>query len=225
MKKIINEIEVFQLNEDFESTIVEFGPNKSKVIIIDNFYKNPDLVRDLALAIPPTYKSEILNGLPGGRIDAVYKFNHLAPLFYNLMIDVFIPEERHNIPPTNMNIIFNNATFCVNVINDLDLFPCPPHVDSIDSKRYAASVFLNTPDECAGGTAFYTYKGKQEGPDYNDIFVDHYVSDTEDDWELIYLAEMKYNRMIMYQQSILHSAYLKSGMFKDYYRLNQMFFI
>ena len=42
---------------------------------------------------------------------------------------------------------------------------------------------------------------------------------------LIHLAEMKYNRMIMYPDNILHGAYDKPGYFEDdIYRLVQTFF-
>lgn len=225
-KKIINESDVFELNKDWDGTIVTFGPNKTKILIIDNFYKNPDMVRDLAISIPPTYKPEILKGLPGGRIDAFYNLSHLGETYYKFMTEVFIDsQEGKSIPPTNMQIIFNNATFCVNVLIEKDLFPCLPHVDLKDSRRYASGIFLNTPEECNGGTAFYTYKGIQEEAHPFDLDTDHYITDSEGDWDLIYLAEMKYNRMIMYQQNIYHSAYVKPGMFKDFYRLNQMFFI
>jgi len=37
---------------------------------------------------------------------------------------------------------------------------------------------------------------------------------------------MKFNRFVLYEQNILHTAYVKPGMFEDdLYRLVQMFFI
>ncbi len=225
-KNIINETEVFAINENLKAEIITIGPDKSKVVIIDDFYKNPDLVRNLALAIPPTYKSNILNATPGGRIDAFYDLRHLSNVYYELMCNVFLTEdEKQHAQPSNMETIFDNATFCVNVTTTKDLLPRNPHVDNRHSKRYASVIYLNTPEECAGGTSFYTYKGKQEGPDPYTITLGDNISDSIGDWELIYLAEMRYNRMIMYQQCILHSAYLKKGMFDDHYRLAQMFFI
>jgi hypothetical protein len=99
-------------------------------------------------------------------------------------------------------------------------------VDHRDKYRFASGIFLNTPDECHGGTSFYTYKGSQEGPEPNSVPKTKYITDSIDDWELIYLAEMKFNRMILYEQNILHTAYIKPGMFENgTYRLLQMFFI
>jgi len=53
-----------------------------------------------------------------------------------------------------------------------------------------------------------------------------YVTDSVDDWKMIGIVNMKFNRMILYNQSVLHSAYVKPGMFeKNLYRINQQFYI
>ncbi len=225
-KNIINEKEVFALNSDFEIEVITFGPSNTKLVIVDNFYKNPDLVRELALSIPPTYKKEIMQGAPGGRIDATYDLSSLHRIYYNIILNDFTSEEhRATLSPLGTELYFNQATFCVNVIKEDDLVPANPHVDLREPNRYASSVYLNTPEECNGGTAFYTYKGSQFGPQPGTVPRTTFITDSQGDWEMIYLAEMKFNRMIMYQQNILHSAYIKPGWFKDIYRLNQMFFI
>ena len=80
------------------------------------------------------------------------------------------------------------------------------------------SIYLNTPEECAGGTSFYTK--------LNDNPPTEYVTDSTDSWELLGIAPMVYNRMVLYIQSVPHTAYVKPGMFTgDLYRLNQQFFI
>ena len=226
IKNIINEEEVFAINDDLRAEIVTFDPNQTKVVIIDNFYKNPELVRQLALDIPPTYKPSLLNGLPGGRIDAIYQLQHFGYLFFNLINDVYVSDNRTwELSPSGVQQIFESATFCVNVTNTKEIIPMNPHVDLRDHRRFAAGIFLNSPEECAGGTSFYTYKGKTEGPPPGTVPAISYITDSEGDWELLYLAEMKFNRLILYQQCVLHTAYVKPGMFDDNYRLMQMFFI
>jgi hypothetical protein len=40
------------------------------------------------------------------------------------------------------------------------------------------------------------------------------------------MVPMQYNRMVLYNQSLLHSAYVKPSMFTDKnYRINQQFFM
>jgi len=226
-KNIINETEVFEINDDLSATTFTFGPNKSKIVIIDNFYKNPHMVRELALTIPPTRNSRIVGGLPGSRIDAFYNLENFAVVFDEVIRNVFLPEEQRNLTNSNLNEIFKSATFCVNVLQTTNLPAIVPHVDNREDFRFAATIYLNTPNECNGGTSFYTYNGSQEGPQSGEIGKqEHYVSDSIGPWDKIFLAEMKFNRMVLYEQNILHTAYVKPGMFEnDLYRLAQMFFI
>ena len=67
-KAFIDEHEVFALNDDLEASVHTIGPEKSKIVTIDNFYKNPEMVRDLALQIPCTNNPIIMAGAPGHRV-------------------------------------------------------------------------------------------------------------------------------------------------------------
>lgn len=224
-KNIIDESKVFEINENLSATVFTFGPKKSKIIVVDTFYKNPHLVRELALAIPPTQHPGILGGVPGGRIDASYNLEHFSHVFDNLIRNVFLPEDKKNLS-SNLPEIFRGATFCVNVIQSANLPNKVPHVDNREEFRFAATIYLNTPEECAGGTSFYTFNGSQGGPDMGAGLQQQYVTDSVGPWEMIFLAEMKFNRFVLYEQNILHTAYVKPGMFEnDVYRLVQMFFI
>lgn len=224
-KNIINESEVFEINDNLSATVFTIGPKKSKIVIIDNFYKNPQLVRDLALTIPPTYNPRILGGVPGGRIDAFYNLEHFSNVFDNLIRHVFLPEDKKDLN-SNLGEIFKSATFCVNVIQSTSLPNKVPHVDNREDFRFASTIFLNTQEECRGGTSFYTFNGSQEGPDLGVGLQNAYVTDSVGPWEMIFLAEMKFNRFVLYEQNILHTAYVKPGMFEnDTHRLVQMFFI
>jgi hypothetical protein len=225
-KNIIDESKVFEINDNLSATICTIGPNKSKIVIIDDFYKNPELVRELALTIPPTENSRILGGTPGRRIDAFYNLEHFSTVFDNIIRAVFLPEDKKKLLNSNLDEIFKSATFCVNVIQSANLPAIVPHVDNREDFRFAATIYLNTPEECAGGTSFYTYNGRQTGPLISEGFQTEYVTDSIGPWEMIFLAEMKFNRFVLYEQNILHTAYIKPGMFEnDLYRLVQMFFI
>jgi hypothetical protein len=225
-KRLINEAEVFAINNSYNAEVVTFGPQNTKIVIVDDFYKNPDLVRKLALTIPPSYKKGLIQGLPGGRIDIDYDFSHMYPLYYDIVKEDYISEEeKPSFNSLGLELYFSVTRFCVNVVSSENLPPANPHVDLREPNRYASGIFLNTPEESKGGTAFYSYRGSQFGFEPGTVPVTHYVTDSIGDWEMLYLAEMKYNRMVFYQQNILHGAYIKPGWFKDYYRLMQMFFI
>ena len=53
-----------------------------------------------------------------------------------------------------------------------------------------------------------------------------YVQETVGDWEKVFLAEMKFNRMVIYRQNALHTPYIPPNTFTDDKpRMIQMFFI
>lgn len=236
LKKFINEAEVFAINKNLTYEIVKIGPLEQKVAIVDNFYKNPELVRELALAIPPTVNERILTNLPSGhnsgRINAFYYLDSMGETYNKIIREVW-PELTTQYHEKYFFESFKQATFMVNVMTSENLPPRVPHTDYPDPRALASAIYLNTPDECAGGTAFYSFGGTCIGrkcPSTIDVAEttppDHFVVDDCGDWKLEYVAEMKWNRMIVYSQALFHSPYIKPGMFTgDTYRLNQQFFI
>ena len=239
IKSFINEFKTFAVNLDYKLSVIEIGPEKAKIAVVDDFYQNPMMVRELALTIPPSINERILNNLPygidSGRINAFYILDHLGPVYDKIIKEVFY--EYYKEYDSNYFIeSFKRATFMVNVMTSKNLPPRLPHVDFADKRMLASAIYLNTPEECAGGTSFYTFGGNQYADEVNfsanTIDVngttqpDHFVVDDCGDWEKIGSVELKFNRMVIYSQCMFHSAYVTPGMFVNgTYRLNQQFFI
>lgn len=232
-KNFINELETFAVNEELTIETRLVGPQKRILGIVDNFYKNPMMVRELALTIPPTTNERILTRLPSGkdsgRINAFYIMDHLG-IVYDDIIKKTFPQFYAHYEPEQITRIFRDATFMVNVMTSNNLPPRPPHIDHPYPMALASTIYLNTPEECAGGTSFYTFNGVDSGVEYGldsqGTELDHYVTDSVGDWKLEDVAEMKFNRMIIYPAAMYHAAYIKPGMFTNgVYRINQQFFI
>ena len=224
MKKyFIDEEEVFAINEDLDARIELMGWEEFPIVYIDNFYKNPDLVRDLALRVPPTNNPRVCGGLPGHRLELSVNIDHFIPVMEDIATNVY-GLKMGEVEAFRSSCKEN--PFCVNVLKDCDRIP---HIDSpLESHRgFASLVYLNTEEECKGGTGFYTYKGVQVDPTQEGIFKpDEPVTDSVGPWELIHMAEMKYNRMIFYPDQVLHRAYMKPDWYNgDCYRLTQMYFM
>ena len=144
-------------------------------------------------------------------------------------------KEVSQLPPNYIQQSFTNATFMVNVMQTETLPPVRPHMDSPSGLNFASTIYLNDPNESNGGTSFYTFGGKTYFDETNDkptydiagkMPVTKYINDDIHDWKMIGLVPMKFNRMVLYNQAVLHTAYVKEGMFVgDNYRLNQQFFI
>jgi len=154
----------------------------------------------------------------------------LGPVFEKIFKEG-LPEIFRTYPPGRILESFRDATFMVNVMSSENLPPRLPHMDFPADNIFASLIYLNTPEECAGGTGFYSFNGQMKGFAHSVNAdgtgqPDHFVTDDLGDWKLVDMVEMKWNRMVMYPQSIYHSAYIKPGMFTgDNYRLNQIFFI
>lgn len=230
-KKTIDESVVFKINENCDIKFEEIGPTKIKVVTVDNFYENPDMVRQLALDIPATTNQRIRGGNPAHRINVFYVMDGMAS-FYDYLLRTYWPEIMNNVHPYGVYESFSRATFMVNVMQSHNLPPTPPHQDNPNGDHFASTIYLNKDDEADGGTSFYTFGGKDNAIPVNfydvnqTIPVDKYITDSVGDWELVGMSPMKYNRMVIYNQNILHTAYVKPDMFtNDLYRINQQFFI
>lgn len=86
--------------------------------------------------------------------------------------------------------------------------------------QWAGVYYLNLPEQCRGGTAFYTLKetGWDMMPTQDDLDgigkdIDWMRSkwSDEDQWNLNTIAGMKFNRMIFYPTRMFHSRYPLKG--------------
>lgn len=231
-KKFIDEEEVFAINPDYSTFLHDF--DGVKVLVVDDFYKNPYLVRQLALDIPASSNKRIRANNPALRVNAFYELSSMAWI-YDQLARQYFPEIMEHYPIDYMQRSFENATFMVNVMQTENLPPICPHMDNNSGINLASTIYLNTPNECNGGTSFYKFGGKTyyEDPSIKHtldiagkMHVSEYITDSIVDWELLGIAHMKFNRMVLYNQAVLHTAYVKPHMFRDkLYRINQQFFI
>tara|TARA_B100000035_G_scaffold210810_1_gene180445 strand:- start:2324 stop:3022 length:699 start_codon:yes stop_codon:yes gene_type:complete len=226
MKKyFIDEEETFAVNEELGAKVELMGWQEFPIVYIDNFYKNPDKVRNLALRCPPTNNPRICGGVPGTRVDMNMNLDHMHEVWKSIADNVYGMKmgEVNTFDQACLQVPFS-----VNVTQSKDRVRLP-HIDypfGSDGRGWAGLIYLNKSKECQGGTAFYNYKGNQVDPSQDGIWDEDYVADSVGPWELIHLAEMKYNRMIFYPDSVLHGAYDKPGFFEgDNYRLVQVFFL
>lgn len=68
--KIYDIEKIFELNIDMKIEVSYLGENKLPLMVIDDFYKNPELVRELLINSPvPSITSSSNGGFPGKRIN------------------------------------------------------------------------------------------------------------------------------------------------------------
>jgi hypothetical protein len=102
----------------------------------------------------------------------------------------------------------DHASFLVNVQNS-DLPPRVPHIDNISIGRFASGIFLNTPEECAGGTAFYKYHGEisvdMSNPDIKLKNYNYYVIGVDSIKELKKIINYKVKNNYDYNLDLIYS--------------------
>ena len=133
-----------------------------KVFVVDNFYKNPDKVAELALSYTPSYDKSVCSGLIGGRVweDNPEMVKNLKPVFEELCQH----KEWYNLEwdQEDFDSKWDKMKFMVNVttgddINEAfkDKMMSYTHHKDNEDYRWAALIYLN---DGPGGTNFYAFK-------------------------------------------------------------------
>tara|TARA_B100000287_G_scaffold7817_1_gene7701 strand:- start:259 stop:840 length:582 start_codon:yes stop_codon:yes gene_type:complete len=191
--KTLNESIVFKVNENYSESLLQFG--NIRVVVVDDFYENPDLIRDLILSIPATTYTPQRHEFPGKQISIRYDLSSICSI-YKRLIGKYFP---NTISSDRIDKVISKHDFLVNVLQSKDRVILP-HEDN--PRGYASGIYFNTNDECSWGTSFYERN------------------------TCVGIAEMKYNRMVLYEQFVCHNAYMSEDSFVgDLYRISQQLFI
>ena len=212
---------MFEVNPNYELTVKKSwdrskGTDKGyvwrKIFIIDNFYENPDAVRATARSYEPKYEKEYCGNLIGGRVVEDIPMN-LKETFEALCRS----NEWTNFEfdQKEFDDRWSKMKFMVNVTKGEDInkrfdekgHAYTFHKDGINSK-WAALVYLNKPEQCSGGTKFYSWEGHPHSTPREEVHVD-----------------MVYNRMVLYEANCMHGAVLERDTFTEHPRLTQVFFM
>ena len=243
---------MFDLNNELEIKVARdiLGRN---AVVVDNFYKNPDEVREFALSNINNRGREVAS-IPGGRIyvDTDEVRDKLKGIFHTLCFDPDIWRRDQVYDEPFFNKMWDEQGFMCNVINDETLLNNPlgiiPHQDYYPSNdktfdgvirsRYGSVIYLNTPEECHGGTNLYSFNKHisiferehcgipviEDATDeelYNHIrsYLDNNFCNVEHSFEMVY------NRMVLYEADVLHGQNAELGHFTNFDRINQVLFM
>ena len=185
---------------------------KTNLIIVDNFYRDPNTIRDIALSS----RFEVKGNYPGRRTKS-YATDDVKQVLQRLLLP-----HAGNI--THWNTEGYNGAFQYTTAKDRSWI----HADN--GTKWAALVYLTPDAPLSSGTGLYKHKdtGAVEwdpniGIEYND-----YKPNTETQdftkWELVDRIGNKYNRLVMYRGNQYHVSLDYFGKNKEDGRLFQTFF-
>jgi uncharacterized protein (TIGR02466 family) len=208
------------------------------IAVIDNLLKHPDEVRDVVGSAPaPNWKHE-----QGGR-------NFVDYYDCRLRFPIRHPNSLIGVAQQVINRVAGvntrpaDASVDVNwfmQINDRRADFAVPHSDITENvqRSFTCVLYLNAPDECSGGTAFFRFKPTNslfmdEGyaravnadPRIGESGRDYWAEDTETLWERIGEIDMQQGRLMIFPSEYFHAAWHPRNSFYEFPRLTLAFWM
>ena len=161
---------------------------RDSIVIIDDFYAQPDDIRKLAL-------SKSYNEPPADtpRLAVTAVCNEHETMAMGDLLKPHIPQIKNN------NVVGINVLFRYTLANAQKKVFC--HVDGCS---YAGLLYLSKPEDCAGGTTIYRHKTTGDEI-YDKAHKQLYDFKDAAQWEIISEVEMVYNRLVMYPGQLFHA--------------------
>lgn len=187
---------------------INFNQSIPNILLVDNFYKNPDEIRKDALA--SQYEED----------DKFYKGKRTSHKF----LFPYVKEEFERLLNVKITDWLNqpmNGIFQITSGKD-------PLVWHSDSQDYAGAIYLTPNDDADSyqqGTSFWRDKkfGNRRPPSNeahcNEVYSEYNLTHP-DNWELVDKVGAVYNRLVLWDAKLIHSA----SQYGDKERLVQLFF-
>ena len=193
-----------QLEDQPAQSTPAFSQHSPDLLVVDDFFRDPDSIRALALA--QEYGSD-LRYYKGLRTHDRFLWPHLREEFGRLL-----GKEITEWLGYPANGIFQQTS------ND------DPLVWHHDTQQYAAAVYLNPGGAAGGGTTFWRDKtygcrhaprhraeasrlgGEEAIASAESVVYDTYNVSHPDNWELVESVAGLYNRLVIWDAKLIHSA-------------------
>ena len=233
---------MFELSESLEViAITDVGPEKRNCMLIDNFYKNPDEVRKLALKLPKREDINLVNHHSGTR--SVYETDELKKNTERLFKELCYDDKFWGRKADQSFIEKNMAVmpFLCDWINQetvakqpLQLLPFQAYYPENPSPfQFTVEIFLNQNMSAEGGTDIWAFAGKTTvDEDMKNMYADADAFSLRKDvyesvlaWKQMMMFGMEYNRAIIIPADILKAPFVTSGMYIEEDRLAQHIFL
>jgi len=222
MKKrnVLDTRSLFELSDSIVVSSVS-----DNIIVVDNVYKTPELIREYILASPaPIWKtSENTKNFIDYydcKHDILFKGNPLKGI-YDFVVDIILEHYWGNV-----DIIENAEKFMTNVfynIDDCGMNISVPHIDSEDPSMDCIGILIpfNYQNEGDSWTSFYKQKDTSVLPIYENG-TNNFDGEELSKWELLYESKHNFNQMIIFSGQCPHGS--KHTSFIDVPRMNQVGF-
>lgn len=243
--------DILQVNPDCRVTIEQVGPGKHKLFLADDFYQYPEKVGELALNLYYNQEKSLVGGYPGSRavvtLDTIPLIGHLAKLwgeplvpfhsnYHPVIFSAIInrdyqlnvwQRQPHIDQGVTAMVYMNPEPMCSGGTGlyhhrptGLDRVPIAVNSEIVRLAQQHGlnSAALNREDGYAEFLNTVLFNEKYAMPD------NVYINDGNDYWELLYLIEMRPNRLVIFDGRMPHSQHIQPEQFRDFYRINQIMY-
>ncbi len=229
--------ELFELRSDIG---IDLQPIKEQIptVVLDNLLKHPDRVREVIGSTPATnWKHE-----QGGR-------NFIDYYDCRLRFPIRHPNSLVSVAQQAINKVYgvntrpSDASVDVNWFMQIDARRADfavPHSDITEHVRrsFTCILYLNAPDECSGGTAFFRFRPSnsltfdegyaravKDDSRIGETGLDYWPETTGDVWELVGTVDMVPGRLLIFPSEYFHAAHHPVDSFYAFPRLTLAFWM
>jgi hypothetical protein len=189
-----------------------FHRKTPQILVVDDFYQDPDAIRKLALAAE--YEAD-LRYFKGVRSKQKFLFPYVKEEFERLL----------GVRITDWMAQPANGSFQKTTEAD-------PLVWHSDTQSYAAAIYLTrglVRDPVGAGTSFWRHatigcRKPPESPGLQALVYSEHNLTHPDQWELVDRVGAVYNRLVLWDAQLIHSATSYAGFTPEEPRLVQLFF-
>tara|TARA_B100000609_G_scaffold154425_1_gene125749 strand:+ start:331 stop:1032 length:702 start_codon:yes stop_codon:yes gene_type:complete len=233
---------MFELSETLEVIAInEVGPEKRNCMLIDNFYKNPDEVRSLALRLPKRKDINLVNHHSGTR--SVLETEEIRKNTERLFKELLYDNEFWG-RPTDRDFVEKNMEFMPFLVDWIDqdtiskqplqLLPHQVYYPENPSPfQFTIEIFLNKNMPNCGGTDIWSFAGKTTvDEDMKNMYADADAFSLRKDvyesvlaWKQCMMFGMEFNRAIIIPSDMLQAPFVTAGMYEEEMRLSQRLFL
>lgn len=177
-----------------------------RLFIVDNFYKDPNTVRDIALSMQFVEDLRYYKGL---RSTQFYRSQEIKKFFESIIGEPIVSWDNHGY----------NGCFQITTAENPQVYHC-------DLQKWAAMIYLTPNAPYDSGTRLHVHKetGLNHGtqPNIGDAFTGGFYDSTK--FDTIANACNVFNRLVIMDARNIHSAGTYFGNSKETGRLVQLFF-
>ncbi|MEE9231330.1 MAG: DUF6445 family protein [Acidobacteriota bacterium] len=243
--------DILEVNPDCQVTVEQVGSGKHKVVLADNVFLHPQQVGQLALNLYYHENQSLVGSYPGSRavitLDTAPLIGHLSKLWgeplvpfhtnYHPVIFSAISNRDYTLSTWQRQPHIDQGVTAMMYLNPEGMYSGGTGLyrhrpTGLERLPIAVNAEVTTLAEQQGMNAAALKREDGYAEFMNTVMFkpeyamrdNVYINDGNEFWELLYLIEMRPNRLVIFDGRMPHSQHIQPDQFREYYRINQVMY-